>query len=106
AIDVSGGSLSPAQVASVLLGARLRAWRHDVYRTKLKDEQKPTLQEVVVLGAPDGTEAAWQTEEALAEGVELTRELVAEPANVIYPESFVERVSKRCEGTGLEISVL
>jgi len=106
AIDVSGGSLSPAQVASVLLGARLRAWRHDAYRTKLKDEQKPTLQEVVVLGAPDGTEAAWQTEEALAEGVELTRELVAEPANVIYPESFVERVSKRCEGTGLEISVL
>jgi leucyl aminopeptidase len=106
AIDVSGGSLSPAEVASALLGARLRAWRHDAYRTKLKDEQKPTLQEIVVLGAPDGTEAAWQTEEALAEGVELTRELVAEPANVIYPESFVGRVSKRYEGTGLEISVL
>ncbi|MFI5034296.1 MAG: leucyl aminopeptidase [Reyranellales bacterium] len=105
-IDVSGGGFSAAEIASVLLGARLRAWRHDAYRTKLKDEQKPTLQEVVVLGAPDGTEAAWQTEEALAEGVELTRELVAEPANVIYPESFVERVSKRCEGTGLEISVL
>jgi leucyl aminopeptidase len=106
AIDVSDAKLDATAVASVLLGARLRAWRHDAYRTKLKDEQKRTLGEVVVLGAPDGAEAAWQVEEALAEGVELTRELVAEPANVIYPESFVERVKARFEGTGVEIAVL
>jgi leucyl aminopeptidase len=106
AIDVSGSKLDPSALASVLLGARLRAWRHDAYRTKLKDEQKRTLSEIVVLGAPDGAEAAWQVEEALAEGVELTRELVAEPANVIYPESFVERVKARFEGTSVEITVL
>jgi leucyl aminopeptidase len=106
AIDVSGGKLDAASIASALLGARLRAWRHDAYRTKLKDEQKRTLSEIVVLGAPDGAETAWQIEEALAEGVELTRELVAEPANVIYPESFVERVKARFEGTGVEITAL
>ena len=72
------------------LGARLRAWRHDAYRTRLKDEQKRTLAKVAVVGAPDGAEAAWQVEAALAEGVEFTRELVSEPPNVIYPESFVE----------------
>jgi leucyl aminopeptidase len=106
ALDVSGGGLGAAEIAAVLLGARLRGWRHDAYRTKLKDEQKRTLEEIVVVGAPEGTEAAWDVEQALAEGVELTRELVAEPANVIYPQSFVERVSKRFEGTGAEISVL
>ena len=106
ALDLTGSRLGVGEVAAVLLGLRLRAWRHDAYRTRLKDEQKRSLDEVVVIGAPEGTQAAWQIEQALADGVELTRELVAEPANVIYPESFVERVSKRLEGTGAEIIVL
>ncbi|MXO58301.1 leucyl aminopeptidase [Altererythrobacter salegens] len=106
ALDVSGGGLDAAAVAAVLTGLRLRTWRYDVYRTKMKDEQKVTLAEVVVIGAPAGTEAAWEVEQAVASGVELTRELVAEPANVIYPETFVERVSKRLEGTGAEVSFL
>jgi leucyl aminopeptidase len=38
--------------------------------------------------------------------VSLTRELVTEPANIIYPESFVDRVKKSLEGTGVEIEVL
>jgi leucyl aminopeptidase len=105
-LDLTGSKLSAGEVASVLLGLRLRAWRHDAYRTRLKDEQKRSLGEVVVIGAPRGAEAAWQAEQALAEGVELTRELVAEPANIIYPESFVERVTKRFAGTGAEIVVL
>ena len=42
----------------------------------------------------------------VVEGVSLTRELVTEPANIIYPESFVERVRASVEGLGLEIEVL
>jgi leucyl aminopeptidase len=105
-IDLTGSELDPSDVAAVLLGARLRAWRHDAYRTRLKDEQKRTLREIVVIGASGDAEAVWQVEQGLAEGVELTRDLVAEPANVIYPESFVERVTKACEGTGIEITIL
>ena len=85
---------------------RLRAWRWDEYRTKLRDEQKKSLAEVTVVGAPEGTDDAWSEAEAIATGVEFTRELVAEPANVIYPASFVERCQKRFEGTGAEIQVL
>lgn len=106
AIDFTGTGLSGAEAAAVLFGARLRGWRHDVYRTKLTEEQKPSLAEIVAVGAPEGTAAAWEIEAALAEGVEFTRELVAEPANVIYPESFVERAKARLEGTGVEIVVL
>jgi leucyl aminopeptidase len=104
ALDASG--LDAAAVASVLTGLRLRAWRYDVYRTKLKDEQKCSLAKVVVFGSPGGTEAAWKVEAAVAEGVEFTRELVSEPPNVIYPESFVERCQARFKGTGVEVSFL
>ncbi|GAA4772322.1 leucyl aminopeptidase [Novosphingobium ginsenosidimutans] len=105
-LDLTGTKLSGADVAAVLLGARLRAWRYDIYRTKLSDEQKPSLKTLRVAAAPEGTEAAWAVEAALAEGVEFTRELVTEPANVIYPASFVERARKRFEGTGVNIRVL
>ncbi len=106
AIDFAGSGLSGVEVAAVLLGARLRGWRHDVYRTKLADEQKRSLAEVIAVNAPAGTDEAWESASAVAEGVEFTRELVAEPANIIYPASFVARAKARLEGTGVEIMVL
>ncbi|MCW1431002.1 leucyl aminopeptidase [Novosphingobium sp. JCM 18896] len=104
--DLSGTALSADEVAAVLLAARLRAWRHDTYRTKLTDEQKPSLKEIAVAGAPDGAAGAWERESALAEGIEFTRQLVTEPGNVIYPESFVARCQDRLAGTGLTLRVL
>jgi leucyl aminopeptidase len=106
AIDFTGSALTAEEAAAVLLAARLRAWRHDVYRTKLPDDQKVSLGKIVAIGAPEGTQDLWDTESALAEGVEFARELVTEPANVIYPESFVERCLARFAGTGIEIVVL
>ena len=47
-IDVSGYDADKA--ARVALAAALRSWRHDRYRTKLKENQKPTLEEVVIVG--------------------------------------------------------
>ena len=105
-LDLSEGSLSAQEAAHVLMGLRLRNWRYDIYRTKMKDDQRVTLKRVTVVGAPEGMEAAWADAEALAEGVEFTRELITEPANVIYPESFVERCRERFEGTGAELIVL
>ncbi|MFZ9395310.1 MAG: leucyl aminopeptidase [Erythrobacter sp.] len=105
-LDFSGSGLDAAAAAAVLLGLRLRGWRHDAYRTRLKDEQKKSLVEVTVINAPDGTEAAWADAAAVAEGVEFTRELVAEPANKVYPISFVERCQARFAGTGAELIVL
>ena len=106
ALDLTGAGLSAEDAAAVLLGLRLRAWRWDEYRTTQKDAEKVSLKSAVIVGAPDGIEAAWQRESALAEGVEFTKELVTLPANVLYPESFVERCRKALEGTGIEIIVL
>ena len=106
AIDLSGSDLSAEDAAAVLLGLRLRAWRWDEYRTTQKDAEKVSLRNAVVIGVPDGTQAAWERESALAEGVEFTKRLITEPANVLYPESFVELCREALEGTGIEIIVL
>jgi leucyl aminopeptidase len=106
ALDLSGAKLPAEQAAALLLGLRLRGWRYDVYRTRLKDEQKVSLATVTVVGAPGGIDAAWADAQAVADGVEFTRELVSEPANVIYPESFVARCKERFKGTGVELAVL
>jgi len=106
AIDFTGAGLSAEQAVAVLTGAKLRSWRHDIYRTKLSDEKKPSLESISVLGAPDGSDQAWDAEAALCEGVELTKELVTEPGNAIYPDSFVERCKARMADTGLALRVL
>ena len=106
-IDVSGLGFDADTAARVGLAAALRSWRYDRYRTKLKDNQKPTLEEIIIVGGGEGAEARYRSRWApVVEGVALTRELVTEPANIIYPETFVERVRKSIEGSGVEIEVL
>jgi leucyl aminopeptidase len=106
-IDLSDLGYDADAAARVALGASLRSWRYDRYRTKLKDNQKPTLDEVVVVGGGSGAADRYRERWApVVEGVSLTRELVTEPANIIYPETFVERVRASVEGSGLELEVL
>jgi leucyl aminopeptidase len=106
-IDVTGLGFDADAAARVGLAAALRAWRHDRYRTTLKDKQKASLQEVIVVGGGQGAAERYANRWApVYEGVSLARELVTEPANIIYPETFVERVRASVEGSGLEVEVL
>jgi leucyl aminopeptidase len=106
-IDISGFGFDADSAARVGLAAALRSWRYDRYRTKLKDKQKPTLTEVTIVGGGDGAGKRYtQRWEPVVHGVSLTRELVTEPANIIYPESFVERVRSSLDRSGVEIEVL
>jgi leucyl aminopeptidase len=106
-IDISALGFDSDSAARLGLAAALRSWRYDRYRTKLKDNQKPTLETVTIVGGPaDAGQRYEQRWAPVYEGVALTRELVTEPANIIYPESFVERVLASLEGSGVEIEVL
>jgi leucyl aminopeptidase len=106
-IDFSALPAAPSAtaVARLLAAAEQRGWRHDVYRTRLPANQRPTLERIEVVGAPEGMDAAWTDAKALTDGLALTRTLVSEPPNVVYPESFVERC-RHLEELGVEITVL
>lgn len=90
--------------AHFALGAQLRSWRYDLYRTRLPDTQKPTLTQLRIAHAAANASDQWQRLSAVAEGVAFTRTLVTEPGNVIYPESFVERCRGHADaGLGIEV---
>lgn len=84
--------LDPAAAAHIALGARLRAYTFDKYRTTQKEDEKPKLAGLKLL-VKDSAKAgaAYARLAAVADGVELTRDLVTEPANVLYPEEFAGR---------------
>ncbi len=85
-------TLDDKLAAHIGLGARLRSYRFDKYRTTQKDDEKPKLASLKILVAePAKATAAYAPLQAVAEGVELTRNLVTEPANVLYPEEFADR---------------
>jgi leucyl aminopeptidase len=100
-----GGAPTARAVARFAAAAVQRGWRHDVYRTKLADKQKPTLDTLTLANAPADSDSSWATLDAVTQGMELTRTLVSEPPNIIYPESFVERCRHLAE-LGVEITVL
>lgn len=87
-------------------GLELRNWRLDTYRTRLKDDQKPRLKSVVLAGAPAGAALLADRLQKVAAGVAFAKELITEPGNVIYPESFVARCRKVLEPLGVQMTVL
>ena len=102
-LDLTGTGLGAREAAQIGFGAAARSWRHEVYRTKLGRKQQATLEELVIVGAPDDE---WGHAAAVLQGLDLTRSLVTEPANIVYPESFVERVRASMDGLGVEFEVL
>lgn len=77
-------------MAEAALGVQLRQYRFDRYKS---DRKTPPAHPVTLVGARAAqASAVWRgRHDHLAEGVSLARDLVNEPANVIYPASFVER---------------
>jgi leucyl aminopeptidase len=96
---------NPEQAARLAFGARLRAYRFDTYRTTQKPDEKPKFTNLRVLTAdPAAAEAAYKTLAAVAHGVEFTRDLVTEPANVLFPEAFADR-AEGLKKLGLKVEV-
>ena len=105
-IDLSELELDADAAAGIAFGAAARGWRYDVYRTKQNKKAKPTLTDVVIVGAAAEAEQRWSDRKALLEGIALARELVTEPANVLFPVSFVERCQAAMDELGIVFEVL
>ncbi len=92
--------------ARAAIGATLAAYRFDEFFTKLKDSDKPSLK-TFTLVVPDerAAKAAWKPLSAAAEGTALARDLMNLPPNVLYPQTFADRI-KELEKHGIEVEIL
>ena len=88
------------------LGARLAAYRFDQYRTKLSDDKKPSLTKVAIaVDDVDAAKSAWKNWGPVAEGVDVARELLNQPPNILNPETYAKQIEGMAK-LGLEIEIL
>ena len=106
AVLVEAGDRAAEIAAHIAYGARLRSYRFDKYRTREKPEQKPSLKTLSIL-VEDVAAARrrFAPLDKIADGVFFTRDLVSEPANVIYPETLAERAKELTE-LGVTVEIL
>ena len=108
AVDaVKGVKLKPAEIAAnMAYGALLRSYSFEKYRTTRKPNQIPSLQTVTVTTRNDGdARKLYRPMTKIADGVFFTRDLVSEPANVIYPETLAAE-AKTLTKLGVQVQVL
>ncbi|MGV6801767.1 MAG: leucyl aminopeptidase [bacterium] len=92
--------------ANIAYGAKLRAYGFDKYRTTQEKSEAISLNKISINGE-DALDAkkAFADLEKIAEGVFLTRDLVSEPANKLYPDSFAKRVQE-LDALGVKVEIL
>jgi leucyl aminopeptidase len=105
--ELASGALKPDQTAEVALGTQLRAYVFDRYRTKRKEGEEPPAKPQITIAVANAGAAqkAWAAREAVADGVVMARDLINEPANVLYPVEFARR-AQGLKKVGVAVEVL
>ena len=112
-LETVKGDVTPASVAAFALGAQLRGYKFDKYKSKkakadsaAKSDGDKVLKKLVVHSAdPRAAAQAFNPERAILDGVNMARDLVNEPANVLGPAEFASKV-KALAKAGLQVEVL
>ena len=104
---VKGSRLTPGQIAArIALGAQLRNYRFDKYKTKDKPEQKNSLEQITLaVAGPADARRTYDRLEPTVGAVFFTRDLVSEPANVLYPVEFARR-ARELTKLGVKVEIL
>ncbi|MGE5565201.1 MAG: leucyl aminopeptidase [Parcubacteria group bacterium] len=96
----------PRDPERAAFGARLASYRFDRYRTTEKAEKKPSVETVRIAAVDAGAaQTAFEPLSGLADAITFTRDLVSEPANILFPAEFARRV-KELERLGLTVEIL
>jgi len=100
-------TLTPALMAAAIAeGAQLRSYRFGKYHTKSENDSKPTLTTLTLRCRGSAkAKAEFRARDKIVQGVFMTRDLVTEPPNVIYPDSLAKRC-KELTKLGVKVEVL
>ncbi|MBP1850743.1 leucyl aminopeptidase [Rhizobium halophytocola] len=110
-LDAPGVHVDGGAAADFALGMLMRVYRFDTYKTTKKaeadegDENVKSVDVTIVTSVADAAKSTFKTADAVAAGVNLARDLVNEPANVLGTEEFAAR-AKELESLGVEIEIL
>jgi leucyl aminopeptidase len=103
--DDEAGADAAARIA---YGMGLRAYSFDKYKTKPKAEDAPPkfAKLEVVTGHGSATAKAFGRLQATEQGVLFARDLVNEPPNELYPESYAKRIQKELTPLGVTVEII
>jgi leucyl aminopeptidase len=111
-VDIEGSdALSTDEIAALIAqGAMLRHYNFKKYLSKKSGDEgnqdKDGLKKLVVhVAHPDKAKAAFHPLKAVANGVNLARDLVNEPANVLGPVELAEKATA-LEKLGVDVEIL
>ncbi len=107
-VDVLDGcDLKPHEMAAEMaLGARLGSYSFDKYKTKKTGHSDNKLKEIKFHAKQSAkAQALFAHEDKVADGVFFTRDLVSEPANVMYPATLAAEAKKLAK-LGVKVEVL
>ncbi|WP_108683543.1 leucyl aminopeptidase [Methyloceanibacter sp. wino2] len=107
-LETAKDDITPEDVASFALGAQLRNYTFDKYKSKkpTKNDDDKSLKRLVIHCAdPRAAGRAYTPERAILDGVNFARDLVNEPANVLNPAEFAAR-AKTLTKAGVQVTVL
>lgn len=103
AMPVEG--LAPEAAASAMAEA-VRLSLYSDQRFKSETDPQPSLSQVELLGLVETAQAAVENSHAVCSGVELARELVAAPPNVVTPAALADTAAGIAREFDLELKVL
>ncbi len=105
--ELPGGVMRADRAADLAQGVKLRAYAFDRYKTQHKNDEKPPASRKVTIAVGDAAavRSAFAPRSGIADGVLLARDLVNEPANVLFPIEFARRASA-LKKLGVAVEVL
>ncbi len=103
-VTFSPANMEDEIIEGILLGAILASYEFNKYFTKNENVSPEVILDIIDI-QETRFEKIWSNVQAIADGVHLARDLAFEPANVLFPETYVERCEQLSD-TGLRVSVL
>jgi len=96
----------PDLVASIASGIALRAYYFDKYKTADKDDNSVALKSVSFVSVKaDAAAKEFSPLADLAAGVHLTRDLINEPPNLLYPDSYAKIIRDELKPLGIDVEI-
>jgi len=94
--------------ANIAYGSHLRKYTFDKYKSaeKLKDKFVVNNLEIVTEKNKEAQDLYLAEIKPVAESIDFSRDLISEPPNVIYPESFAKRVQQDFKSLKVRVEVL